>query len=42
MNINDMGKGGKNTSTGVERTTKTITTFPGSPGSHSRTSMKGK
>lgn len=28
MNINDMGKGGKNTSTGVERTTKTITTFP--------------
>ena len=40
MKINDMAKGGKNTSTGVNRNTKTISTFPPSPGSHSRTSVK--
>ena len=40
MKINDVAKGGKSTSTGVSRNTKTISTFPAAPGSHSRTSVK--
>jgi len=40
MKINDVASGGKKTTTGVTRNTKTISTFPAAPGSHSRTSVK--
>lgn len=41
MHINDKCSSSK-ASAAVGRMTKTITTFPGHPGSHSRTSVKSK